>query len=59
MYADTDSSRKLGKLSGELLDLVTELGARRRNNEEDVFVRPSDYAKYEALLKFVESKWLS
>jgi hypothetical protein len=59
MYADTKSSRELGKLSGRLLDLVTELGSRREDDDEDVFVRPSDYAKYEALLRFVESKWVS
>jgi len=49
MFADTLSSRKVGKFSASLLDLLTELGARREKDSEKVFIRPSDYAKYEAL----------
>jgi hypothetical protein len=52
MYADTTSSRKLGKLSKELLELLTELGARREKDREKVFVRPGDYAQYESLKDF-------
>ncbi len=56
MYADTVSSNELGKLSGKLLDLLTELGSRRSIKTDKVFVRPSDFAKYDALKSFLVSK---
>lgn len=56
MYTDTVSSNKVGKLSGRLLDLLTELGARRSTQTDKVFIRPSDFAKYEALKSFLGAK---
>ena len=53
MYADTVSSNEVGKLSGRLLDLLTELGSRRSTKTDGIFIRPSDFAKYDALKSFL------
>jgi hypothetical protein len=52
MYLDTKTSRKIGKLSSSLLELITEAGARRKDNEENVYIRPRDFALFEALSKY-------
>lgn len=54
MYVDTVSSKKLGKLSRQLLDLITEIGSRRKKNSEKAFIRPSDYTAYSALKQYFE-----
>lgn len=54
MYADTTTSHEIGKLSGRLLDLLTELSARRSKDTEFAYVRPADYAQYAALRNFLD-----
>lgn len=56
MYADTCSSKKLGSLSAQLLNLLTELGSRRSKQKEKVFVRPADFACYKSLKSFLGAK---
>ena len=53
MYADTYTSNRIGRLSGKLLDTLTELGARRDSNEDHAYVRPSDYGQFQGLCEFL------